>query len=182
MSSGETDKWLASVNAKVGRIASDGLVFLATTGTMVEQSERVWGRGLMTNGQPLTYQEDYAVYVYAPPFPRKGSGRGKPNSQGKSQKIKGGYYATYLAAKTAVGRGNLPFELTGQLRKDYLNGAQATPTQDNDLVCTIRLSGRSALVWKGMTQKKGNFLGLTTDEKEHHVERLAEGWNQILRA
>lgn len=177
-----TDNWLSSINAKVARISGDGLVVLATGDTMVDISERVWDRGELTNGTKLTYLENYEVYGYKPPAPRKVSGRGKPNAQGKSAKIKGGWHPTYLSFKAQQGRAELPFELSGDLRLDYLGGIRATPVADGQLACTVSLSGVNVVKWKGLTEKKGEFLKLSETEKGRHFERLRDGWQNILRA
>lgn len=171
------DNWLSSINAKVARIGGDGVIVLATGDTMVDVSERVWGRGELTSGSKLTYQEDYEVYGYKPPLPRKPSGKGKHGA-----KIKGGYYATYLAMKAGQGRADLPFELSGDLRLDYLGGIRATPVAEGELACTVSLSGVNVVKWKGLTEKKGEFLKLNDTEKQRHVERLREEWANILRA
>ncbi len=172
-----TDNWLTSINGKVARIGGDGVVVTATGGTMVDVSERVWGKGELTDGSKLTYKEDYEVYGYKPPLPRKPSGKGKT---GKA--IKGGYYATYLAMKAGQGRADLPFELSGDLRLDYLGGVRATPVADGELACTVSLSGVNVVKWKGLTQTKGPFLTLNENERERHFERLRDAWTNILRA
>jgi hypothetical protein len=71
--SAQTDSWLSAINAKVARIGGDGLIVKATGDTVVELSERVWGKGELTDGTKLTYKEDYEVYGYKPPLPRKPS-------------------------------------------------------------------------------------------------------------
>ena len=177
-----TDNWLSSINSKVARIGGDGLVVLATGDTMVDVSERVWGRGELTSGSKLVYKENYEIWAYKPPAPRKVSGRGKPDAQGKSAKIKGGWHPTYLSFKAQQGRANLPFELSGDLRLDYLGGVRATPVADGELACTVSLSGVNVGKWKGLTEKKGEFLALSENERENHFDRLREAWSNILRA
>lgn len=177
-----TDNWLSSINGKVARIGGDGVVVLATGDTMVDVSERVWGRGELTDGSKLTYKDDYEYYGYKPPAPRKPSGLGKPNAQGKSAKIKGGWHPTYLAFKAQQGRSDLPFELSGDLRLDYLGGIRATPVADGELACTVSLSGTNVGKWKGLTEQKGEFLKLSQGERERHFDRLRDAWANILRA
>lgn len=173
----QTDKWLESINARVAAIGGNGLVVQSTGSTMVDVSERVWGRGELTDGSKLTYQEDYEYYGYKPPAPRKVSGKGKTG-----KRIKGGYYPTYLAFKAGQGRADLPFELSGELRLDYLGGIRATPEPDGELACTISLSGPNVGKWRGLTAKKGEFLKLSEEEKERHFDRLRHAWDNILRA
>ena len=176
------DRWLANANAKAARIAGEGIVVKATGGTMVVVSERIWGRGELTDGSKLKYSESYQYYGYKPPAPRQVSGRGKPNILGKSAKIKGGWHPTYLAFKQQQGRAELPFELSGALRLDYLGGVRATPVADGGLACTVSLSGVNVTKWKGLTQQKGEFTKLNEEERKGHNERLRQYWSDLLRA
>ena len=56
-----TDKWMERTNALAQKIRGRKVVLLATTGTMVQVSNRVWGQGRMTNGGRLSYVENYEV-------------------------------------------------------------------------------------------------------------------------
>lgn len=174
------DSWFDNVNSLIGKLAERRVIFLAATGTMGEVADRVWGRGETTDGSPLGYLEDYEVYAYRPPAPRKVSGLGKPNKEGKSRKIKGGYYPTYLAFKADQGRRETPFDLTGALRKDYLGGVVPTPTEEGPFAATITLSDENAAKWQGLTNSKGPFLILSNQERPSHLERIRTIWGQIL--
>lgn len=181
--------WINKIGALSQGIEDKRVLFLASTGTMVEVAERVFERGQLTNGAPIAYDQDYQVYAYTPPFPRKGSGRGKPYAQwtdqnraaatqarkgGSAQKIKGGYYDTYLDAKGAMGRRETPFELTGQYRKSYFGGATPTPKEVNALEVVIDLDGQAAKKWDGLTNEKGDHLKLSEQERRNHIERIAD--------
>lgn len=174
-------KWGDDMRKKIDRIKSDRLILQATTGTMLEVGERVWGRGELTNGQKISYNEDYEVWITKPPFPRKGSGKGKPfnlwkrppvNLKGNVRNVKGGWAPTYLSAKAQVGRGDLPFELTGDLRIDWFGGVTPRPTEEDELTCVIDLGQRSAKVAAGLAQQKGEFLVLNEQEITSHHKRV----------
>lgn len=179
-------KAVDNVRARVERLKTGRAVYLAAKGTMVDVSRRVFDRGELTGGGTIDYNEDYDLYAYTPPSPRKVSGRGKPYDQWKnppktksgspragSAKIKGGYYPTYTAYKSAMGRG--PFELTGRLRKAYFGGTDIpSPNEDSDTVVTIRLRGEEAAKYEGLTDAKGVFLGLNDAEIAEHHRRLID--------
>lgn len=179
------NKAIEDVKARVNRIKENRAVYYAAKATMYEVSRRVWGRGELTDGGTLSYQEDYELYAYTPPAPRKVTGKGKPyalwktppkNLKGSARKIKGGWYPSYNAGfKTQQGRGNSPFELTGRLRKAYFGGTDTPePTQDSDTEVTIRLRGEEAGKFDGLTETKGRFLALTQAEIDEHHKRVFE--------
>lgn len=170
-------EWAASMRARLmQRIAERRVIFLAATGTMDEVAERVWGRGGLTDGGAITYKEDYEVWAYKPPSPRKPSGKGKPNKQGKTRKIKGGYYPTYLAYKDAMGRKETPFELTGSMRQDWLGGASPTPVEVSPLETIITMTEANARKAEGLAKQKGEFLQLSAAEVKSYGDRAREIW------
>lgn len=175
----QVDAWLARVNQYVSNLADERVLYFATTGTQAEVAARVFDEGKTTDGQPVGYLEDYEVWAYKPPSPRRVSGKGKPNKDGKSRKIKGGYYATYLTYKAAMGRRETVFDLTSNFRKAYVGGA-ALKESNRGLTVDIVLSGKEALKWEGLTDQKGEFFKLSTDERESHVRRLLDLWRNIL--
>jgi hypothetical protein len=163
------------------RIGQERIVFEAATGTMDQVSQRVWDRGELTNGTKLKYNEDYEVWAYKPPAPSAVSGRGKPDKNGKTKKIKGGYYATYLAFKAAQGgRDKTPFDLTSELRQSYLGGATPTPTEVSGYEVHVDLSTEAAKKWEGLTASKGEFLKLNATEIRAHHQRVLDGYRDLL--
>jgi hypothetical protein len=188
----QVSKWLADVNALVAKISSEKVLLTATTGTQAEVGKRVWDQGKTTDGQPIGYLQDYEVYGYKPPAPRKVSGRGKPYDQWKrppltkagtprkgAAKIKGGYYSTYLDFKADQGRRETPLDLSGEFRKGYFSAAALVEGSDA-LTVDIVLQGKNVDKWHGLTNQKGEFLELNQDEKLSHVERLRDIWQRIL--
>lgn len=175
-----------NVRARLNRLREERAVYLAAKGTMVDVVNRAWGRGELSEGGTLQYDNDYELYAYTPPSPRKVTGRGKPYSlykdppKGKTgaRKIKGGWYKSYEDYKTQQGRTDHPFELTGRLRKAYLGGGDVPePHQDSDTEVTIRLRGEEAQKYQGLTDSKGEFLKLTEDEITGYTRRLLELYN-----
>ena len=188
----QVSKWLADVNALVAKISSEKVLLTATTGTQAEVGKRVWDQGKTTDGQPIGYLQDYEVYGYKPPAPRKVSGRGKPYDQWKrppltkagtprkgAAKIKGGYYSTYLDFKADQGRRDTPLDLSGEFRKGYFSAAALVEGSDA-LTVDIVLQGTNVDKWHGLTEQKGEFLELNMDEKLSHVARLRDIWQRIL--
>lgn len=175
-------RWGDQMRGKVNQLSFQRSVFLAATGTMAQMSERIWGRGGLTDGGTIQYDEDYEVWAYKPPAPRAVSGKGKPNAKGESRSIKGGYYATYLAFKEGQGRAQTPFDLTSALRQDWLGGATPTPRELSPLIVAIELSEVNAKKAEGLAEKKGAFLLLNEQEKHDHHKRLEDGWSNILAA
>lgn len=175
-------EWIAKFG-KLGQAIKDTrVIFLATTGTMSVMSDRIWGQGGLSNGGTIKYNENYELYAYTPPSPRAVTGRGKPYDlwkrpapkKGTSAKIKGGFYPTYLAYKEQQGRRELPFELTGAMRKSWLGGVSPTPTELDPLTCAIVMDGENTEKAEGLTQQKGAFLLLTALEKKGHTERALD--------
>lgn len=177
------------VRARVQRIREGRAVFLGAKSAMIAVSGRVWGRGQLTSGAELRYDEDYDLYAYTPPAPRKVTGRGKPYALWKNPpktkagavksgaaKIKGGYYTSYQAGfKKQQGRADTPFELTGRLRKAYFGGTDdPTPTEDSDTSASIRLRGEEAGKFRGLTDTKGPFLRLNDEEQAIFHKRVRE--------
>ena len=64
--------------AIIAKLESTNVVYLAATGTMIDMSKRIWGRGELTNGGKLKYKDDYELWAYKPPSPKKVTGKGKP--------------------------------------------------------------------------------------------------------
>ena len=177
------DNAIANVKARVQKLREGRAVFLAAKGTMLDVERRVWGRGELTDGGTLAYKEDYDLYAYTPPAPRKVTERGKPyalwvnppkNRKGTAATIKGGWYKTYEAGfKAQQGRAGKPFELTGRLRKAYFGGSNIpAPQEDSDTSVSIRLRGEEAGKFLGLTETKGRFLGLTQQEIDGYQKRI----------
>ena len=180
------------VKARVQRLRENHAVYLAAKGTMVTVAKRVWDVGGLTDGGTIAYKEDYDLYAYTPPAPRKVTGKGKPFKDWKStknapktkggavqsgaRKIKGGYYTSYLNFKKQQGRADNPFELTGRLRKAYLssNDAPDSLVELSPTEVAIKLRGEEAQKYVGLTEEKGTFLGLTEFERKEYRERLFE--------
>ncbi len=169
----------APVKALLDKLKSNRVLYGAVFETNIKINERVFGEGKLTDGSDLKYDQDYEVYAYQPPSPRKVSGKGKPyaewkrppqNVKGKARKIKGGYYPTYLDYKEAMARKDNPFDLTGRLQKAWISAAalvEVSPT-----VVEVVLTGENAAKYKGLTAKKGAFLAPNADERAYFVERL----------
>lgn len=169
----------APVKALLEKLKSNRVLYGAVFETNIKINERVFVEGKLTDGTELQYDQDYEVYAYQPPSPRKVSGRGKPyaqwkyppkNVKGKSAKIKGGYYPNYIAYKDAMARKDRPFDLTGRLQKAWVSAAalvEVSPT-----VVEVVLTGENAAKYQGLTAKKGAFLAPNADERAYFVERL----------
>lgn len=155
--------------AMLEKVTSNNIVYLAATGTMVEMSKRIWDNGGLTDGGKLTYKDDYEVYGYKPPLPKKPSGNGKTGKP-----IKGGYYANYSALKAGQGRADLPFELTGDLRQAWFGGAVPTPRVVGPLLCTITLPKKEYEKAEGLTRSKGAFLVMNESERAGYIRRAKE--------
>ena len=169
----------APLKALRDKLIANRVLYFAVKETQVKVADRVFGEGKLTDGSELKYDQDYEVYAYQPPSPRKVSGKGKPyaewkrppqNVKGKAASIKGGYYPTYLDYKDKQGRKDNPFELTGRLQKAYVSDAslkEVSPT-----VVEVVLSGENAAKYQGLTKKKGAFLAPSDAEKAYFIERL----------
>lgn len=158
------------------RLIRERTLFFAVKETQVQIAERVWGRGELTDGGKLQYNEDYEVYAYRPPSPRAVSRKGKPYRQwkrppvapkGDAREIKGGYYDTYLKYKQAMGRDE--FELTGRLRKDWLT---STLVEVSPFEVQVVLRGENAAKFRGLTDRKGDFLAPNDAEVGYFADRL----------
>ena len=163
-------------------IASAHVLYVATTSTMDVMSERIWGAGDLTAGGRLRYNgpTPKGIYIYSPPWPRKGNMRGKPNKDGKSRKIKGTWAPSYIAGKELIGRGDLPFELTGDMRKDWLGGAQPTPNEVTPYRCTIEVDQKTNEKIEGLTATKGEFIRLTSAEVKAHYGHVLEAYRELV--
>jgi len=157
-------------------VRESGALFLATTGTMAEMSVRIWSNGELSGGGKISYKEDYEVYIYKPPFPRKPNGKGKTGRE-----IKGQWAPSYLAAKATQDRGDTPFELTADLRLAWGGGVTPTPREKSPTLCVIDLPETEAKKAEGLARQKGEFLDLTDRERESHATRLGELLSEALR-
>ena len=155
--------------AMLDKVVGGKIVYLAATGTMVEMSKRIWDNGGLTNGGKLKYNDDYEIYGYKPPLPKKPSGKGKTGKP-----IKGGYYANYSELKAQQGRADLPFELTGDLRQAWFGGATPTPREVGPLLCTITLPEKEYKKAEGLTKMKGAFLVMNESERAGYIRRCKE--------
>jgi len=142
---------------------------------MIQVSERVWGKGLLTSGSKMTYTDNYELYAYKPPSPKKPSGKGKTG-----KKITGGFYPNYSAYKAQQGRADLPFELTGDMRKSWLGGEVASPTEVNPLECVIAMDGRNAQKAEGLAKEKGPFLVFTADERTAQAVNVGNAYRELV--
>jgi hypothetical protein len=165
------EQWIERMK---GMNPSDGRVlFFATTATMATMQERIWGRGELSDGGKLAYEEDYQVYIYKPPFPRAPNGKGKTG-----RAIKGQWEPTYLAAKAAQDRGGLPFELTGDMRIAWGGGTVPIPREVDPLLCEIVMDAANARKAKGLAKQKGDFLRLTRAERQEHAANVAKAYRE----
>ena len=169
---------LAPLKALREKLATGRSLYFAVKETQVPIAERAFS-GKLTDGGEVQYNQDYEVYAYTPPSPRKVSGKGKPYSQwkrppanpkGDAAKIKGGYYATYLDYKDGQGRRNTPFELTGRLRKAFLSDAALI--ERGSLTVQVVLTGENAQKYEGLSESKGEFLTPSTAELDYFRQRL----------
>jgi hypothetical protein len=168
-------EYIEKLRRQADAIRTSNALFFATTSTMVEIQERVWGRGELSNGSVIQYKEDYEVWAYQPPSPVKVTQRGKPNAAGQSRKIKGGWYPSYLAYKQQQGRADLPFELTGDMRISWLGGPVPTPRVSADgLLCEIVMDTEQYAKVEGLTKQKGEFLRLTQEERDYQARILQQ--------
>lgn len=165
----------SKLNAMKDAIGDARVLYVATTSTMDEMAQRVWDRGELTSGAVIKYKEDYEVYIYKPPFPRKGNGKGKHGA-----KIKGQWAPTYLAAKAAVGRPNTPFELTGDMRKDWLGGAVPSPKEVSPYKVVIEVRESTKKQIDGLTRHKGAFLKLSDAEKKQHALNVLHAYQELV--
>ena len=158
-------------------IGSAHVLFVATGSTMDLASERIWGRGELTGGGVLTYNAPTGrgFYIYAPPFPKKGNGKGKYGA-----KIKGTYAASYKDAKDLIGRGDTPFDLTGALRKDWLGGVMPTPNEETPFRCTISVSQKSKDKIDGLAETKGVFVNFSESEIKAHHGFVLEAYRELV--
>ena len=171
----DSQRWILKYGFLGDAIAEKHILLLATTTTMSEKAETVWGKGELTNGGTIQYNENYEVYVSKPPFPRKGNGRGKTG-----KKIKTGWAPTYLAAKAQVDRAGLPFELTGDLRKAWLGGATPSPREVNPLLCEIVMPDKEFQKAEGLAAQKGEFLEFNHDEVIQHTANVAQAYREFV--
>lgn len=163
-------------------IGSANVLYVATGSTMDLMSERIWGEGGLTDGGKLKYNgpTPQGFYIYAPPFPKQGNKKGKPNKDGKSRTIKGTWAPSYIAAKEVIGRGDTPFELTGDLRKDWLGGVIPTPKAETPYRCAIVVDQKSKDKIDGLTETKGEFIRMTADERAAHYRHVLEAYRELV--
>jgi hypothetical protein len=168
--------WIDQVRKIPQMIKDERVLFFATTATMVDQSERIFGRGELTNGGKLTYSSG-PIYIYKPPFPKQPNGKGKTGKD-----IKGQWAPSYIAAKTLQGRGDTPFELTGDLRIAYYGGPRPSPApvENGPLLCTIELPVDIAKRAEGLAKQKGEFLPLNDAEIRQHVIYLEQAYKEFV--
>lgn len=168
-----------ALKARLQKLKDSRALYFAVKDTKVQVSDRVWGQGKLTDGGEIKYKEDYEVYAYTPPSPKKVSGKGKPykdwkrppvKPKGKAQDITGGFYKSYLTYKDAMGRKETPIELTGRLRKAYFSDASLFEQSTTDVF--IALSGENAAKYRGITDSKGEFLQLSQTEIDFFFTRL----------
>lgn len=172
------EEWKQSMSGmSKGKLEEKRVFYWAVVGTMREISDRVWGKGELTDGGKLTYEEDYPVWVYSPPALEKAvNNKGKALKDGTRREIKGGYYPTYLAYKDAIGRKELPFELSGSLRKDWFGsvGKDPVPTEVSPTEFTIGVNEKHGKMIEGLSETKGKFLVLNEAEVEGFYRRVRE--------
>lgn len=167
----------AKMRGLAASIGDQRVMYVATGETLKGMADRVWRDGILSDGGRISYKEDYEVWIHKPPFPRVGNKKGKPRKNGKAGKVKGGWAPTYLAAKEQVGRGDMPFELTGDLRKAWLGGIKPV----GGLEVVIDLVNRKELEKvQGLTEQKGAFLLLTADERKAHLENIITAYNELV--
>lgn len=183
-------EWIDRYGSLGRKVQDKRVLFLSTTATMGIMAERIWGKGGLTEGGTLSYKEDYEVYGYKPPLPKKPSGKGKPYAlwtpqtrapkKGTANKIKGGWAPTYLALKAQQGRADLPFEMTGDMRLAWGGGAKVEPSEVTPLLCRITMPDKEFKKAEGLADRKGTFLGLTTFELKEHVVNITRTYREVV--
>ena len=148
-------EWIAELQRRAALVNTSGALFLASTDTMGLMAKRIWGEGVLSDGSRLTYKEDYEVYIYKPPFPRKPNGKGKPFDLWERK----GEVATDRAelrsltrrarqvarAREAQGNKGKQRTIEGQWAPSYL---AAKKLQDRDDL-PFELTGDLRLAWAG---------------------------------
>jgi hypothetical protein len=148
-------EWIAELQRRAELVNTSGVLFQATTDTMGLMAQRIWGEGILSDGSRLTYKEDYEVYIYKPPFPRKPDGKGKPFDLWERK----GEVATDRAelrsltrrarqvarARDAQGNKGKQRKIEGQWAPSYL---AAKKSQDRDDL-PFELTGDLRLAWAG---------------------------------
>jgi hypothetical protein len=66
------------VRAQLEKLKASRALYFAAKETMVDVSNRVWGEGKLTDGSKIKYNENYELWAYTPPSPKKVTGKGKP--------------------------------------------------------------------------------------------------------
>lgn len=173
--SGPTQSWRDKFGSLPDGIRDSRVLFFATTATMATMQDRIWGRGELSSGERIRYDEDYEVYIYKPPFPQKPNGKGKTG-----RKIKGQWEPTYLDAKASQGRADLPFELTGDMRIAWAGGPTPEPREDSPTLCRIVMDDRQAAKADGLAAKKGRFLDLTGPELIEHNQNVTKAFFELV--
>lgn len=168
-------EWIARLRSLPQMVMDKRVLFFGTKATMAEVAQRVWGKGQLTNWSKLTYKDDYDLYAYKPPSPVKPTGKGKT---GKN--IKGGYYPNYSAYKAQQGRADLPFELTGDMRKAWLGGGVGEPTEKGPLRVVIQVDDVNAKKIEGLTKEKGEFLTFTEGERIAQANNIAAAYKELV--
>ena len=169
-----TEEWMAMMSGLPQRIEDARVLFFGTKATMVKVSDRVWGKGELTDGSTLAYKV-YDLYAYKPPSPKKPSGKGKDG-----KKIKGGYYKSYADYKAQQGRADLPFELTGDMRKAWLGGGVGEPTEKGPLNVVIEVDEFSAKKIDGLTKEKGPFLRFNQAEIVAQRDNIQAAYKELV--
>ena len=94
--------------------------------------------------------------------------------------IKGGYYPNYSAYKAQQGRADLPFELTGDMRKAWLGGGVGEPTEKGPLRVVIQVDDVNAKKIEGLTKEKGEFLTFTEGERIAQANNIAAAYKELV--
>lgn len=168
--------WINKYSGYADRLRDGRVLYLATTETMTLMQERIWMKGELTDGSKLSYKEDYEVYIYKPPFPRQPDGKGKTG-----RKIKGQWEPTYLAAKASQDRADLPFELTGDMRIDWLGGPTPTPVERGPFLVEIVVPQKTAKKIEGLTKQKGEFIQPNQAERDFQNEAVGRIASQLFQ-
>lgn len=159
------DEYIKVLDKRIAAIDKIGPgLFVAVKSVQALQVERIFESGLASDNTKIgQYNSTDPLYVSNQNSPIKGSGKGKPNLEGKSKKTKTTYYESYKDYRATIGResGFVNLRLFGRLQSDLANA----PIQVNENTYDVRVSSESYGKLKGNEKRFGKKITRLTDEE-----------------
>lgn len=181
----KTADFIAKLNRQIESIIKlDKPLEIAVRSMMAIQSKRIFLNGLNSNESVIGQYVKKPVYISLKDSPKSFIPKGKPGANKKIKDRKTGYFESYLAYKTTIGRNarvkTVDLFLSGALHRDWANSesfAKQEATKINQHNYVVSLSENNA----NKVDRYGKVFNLSAKERVIFLDLVQKELSKALK-